>query len=217
MGTLQTAVTRALVNLRSENQYIHAFKDAQILGHANRIVYAIHQKLINTQSVMVVDTDDITLEDNTETYTPSFDWLSLCDEAIFIDDNTFPLRERSVLDRRFYDTDTVTAEPEAFYIDKDGDIGFLDIPNDAYTAHVFFFTKPTAMTAVATDTIPYAGIWDLVFQDMLELSLEKSQDRDVTITAIELSDHFNEAMAITRKRGLIHRRINSGFFDLEGT
>lgn len=217
MGTLQTVVTRALASVRGQNQHIWAQKDAQILGFVNRILASIHGRLQLIESNMVYSAESITLVDGTGEYTPANSWNAVLDNGVWLDDEDWFLEQGSEADKVLYDYQNSTGRPERYYLTEDGKIGFLWIPdgNNAL-AHVMYWKPLTEMTSVANDALPWYGIWNGVVQDLLEMKLNKSQEKDITIDALEASDSFEQAIALTLQRGVRQKKINSGFFDLEG-
>lgn len=217
MGTLQTAITRALANIRGQNQYIYVYKDPQVLGIVNRMLGLINARLQLVESNMVYGLEDISIEEDTPEYTPTNDWLGVMTEGVWLDDDQKFLVQGSEADKVYYDYQNQTQKPDRFYLNSDGDIGFLWVPDDDYTAHVLYWKKVTELTSVSSDDIPWFGIWDYVVQDMLEMKLNKSQEKDITIDAIEASDSYDLAIAQSIQRGVRERRTKSGFFDLEGT
>jgi hypothetical protein len=138
------------------------------------------------------------------------------DDGVYLDDDELPLKMITEQERQWYDPDNSTDKPEAFYLTEDQKIGFLAISNDSYTAKVWYWTPVTEMTDVATDTLPYYGIWNNFIQELLVLHLKHGQDRDISIDSLVGSDYYDRAMRLTLMRGVKERRINSGFFNLEG-
>jgi hypothetical protein len=217
MGTLQTVVTRALVNVRGQNKHIWAQKDAQVLGIVNRILESIRATLQLMESNLVYSAEDITLVSGTMEYTPSNTWFGVMDDGVWLDDEQWFLVQGAEADKVLYDYQNSTGQPDRYYLTEDGKIGFLYVPDgNNTTAHVMYWKPLTEMTALATDNLPWYGIWNGVVQDLLEMKLNKSQEKDVTIDALESSDSFDLAVSMTLQRGVRQRKINSGFFDLDG-
>ena len=217
MGSLRTIVDRALVNIRGQNQFIYAQKDAQLLGTVNTILAEVHEILQSIESNMVYSHGTISLADGTGEYTPSFSFESIMDEGVWLDDSADKfLVQGNEVDKMWYDTENTTGEPETYYITEGGDIGFLWIPDDSYTANVLYFTPLTELTDIDSDDLPWNGIWNRFIQDALEMKLKRSQERNVTIEALSKLDSYSGAIAKTYKRGVRSRRVTSDFFSLEG-
>lgn len=214
MGTLATAISRARVKIRDTDKLI--FTDAQMLGMINEILQTIHDALVLTESNLVYAEGTIITVDGTGEYTPSFNFDAIMDDGVWLSGEDWFMPQLSEADKIKYDYETATSEPEAYYITEDGKIGFLQVPDDAYTIHVQYFTPLTELTDVDNDDLPWAGLWNSVIERMLIFEALEIQERDVTRHAIMVNDLWNQAMGKTLKRGCRPRKNNSDMFSVEG-
>ena len=217
MGSLRTIVDRALVNIRAQNQYVHAQGDSRILGAVNTILQEVHEILQSIDSNLVYAGGTISLTADTGEYTPSFSFDSIMDEGVWLDDATYKfLKQGSEADKLYYDTENTTGEPELYYITEDGKIGFLWIPDDSYTANVLYYPPLTELDDIDNDDLPWGGIWNRFIQNALEMRLKNTQERNISIEALMKLDSYGAALTKTYRRGCRGRRIQSDFFTVEG-
>ena len=212
MGTLQTAVTRALVRTRGQSQHVYAYQDAQVLGLVNSILEDINKDLQGIESNLVYSHGTITTVSGTMEYTPSFTHQGFCDNGVWISDNFLTFLNEA--DKVAYDYLNATGEPEGYYLTEDGKVGFLWVPDAIYTVNILYWKPLTEMTAIASDTIPFSGIWDRFVQERLVMDLMMIQERDVTQQSAIVAGVYDQAMSAVYRRGVRPRRIGGDFFSI---
>lgn len=217
MGTLQTVVTRALVRSRSHNQHVWAEQDDQLLGLVNGILEDINKDLRQVESSMAYSHGTITTESGTMEYTPLFTHVGFCDDGVWINDDTSFLKLLNEADKVAYDYLNTTMQPEGYFFTEDSKVGFLWVPDDVYTVNVLYWKPLTEMTTIATDTLPFMGIWNRFIQERLTMDLMMIEERDITQQAAIVANAYDAAMSETYRYGVRNRRISTSFFDLEGT
>ena len=222
MTTLSTIATRARVRTRDQNK--HAVSDTELLGIANSLLDRIHKKLCDVESNLVYGETYVTTVDGTAEYALSgfntdisSDFNGFMDDGVWVDGEDEFLKQASEADKVLYDYGTSENQPEAYYITEDNMVGFLWVPDDAYTIHTQYWKRVTALTATdLTDTLPWYGILDLVIEDMLVLDMLTILERDVSMAAARLVDSWDGAMSRVYARGCRPRRGNNDFFSVEG-
>jgi hypothetical protein len=182
----------------------------------NSILEDINKDLQAVESNLVYAQGSITTVADTMEYTPSFTHQGFLDEGVWVDGETTFLKFLTEADKVPYDYDESTGQPEGYYLTEDSKVGFLWVPDAVYTVYVQYWKPLTEMTVLATDTLPFGGIWDRFIQERLVMDLMMIQERDVTQQAALVAGMYDQAMAAVYRRGVRHRRTNSGFFDYEG-
>lgn len=217
MGTLQTVVTRALVRARGQSQHVHAQSDTQVLGIVNGILEDINKDLQQIESSLVYTHGTIATVAGTMEYTPGFTHQGFMDDGVWITDENRWLKLLTEADKVGYDYLSSTGEPEGYYLTEDGKAGFLWVPDAIYTVNVLYWKALTEMTAVASDTLPWGGIWNRFIQERLTMDLMMIQERDVSQQSVLVSQMYDQAMSATYRIGVRPRKTRGSFFDLEGT
>jgi len=210
MGTLSTVMSRARVNARDVNKLKST--DAQYLGIVNDILEQIYGELCGIESVLVYKEGSITLAADTPEYTPSFSFNSIMDDGMWIDGEETFLFQGSEADKIHYDVDTVTAQPEAFYITEDNKIGFLSVPDQTYTVYCQYFEPLTELADVTNDAVPWQGIWDSTVQHTLTATALDIQERPSAKWWARAAAAHGTAMATTYARGIRRRRAGGDLF-----
>jgi len=216
MGTLQTVVTDARYKVRDSNG--NQYSDAEVLAAVNIILHEIHDKLSNIESNLVYGHSTITLADGTKEYTPSFSHQGFLNDGVWLDGNEWYLTQTEEPDRvgLGYEDDTLEGEPRYYYLTEDGKVGFIDTPDAIYTCHVYYWKPLTELTAVATDTLPWNGIWNTFIHRRLIMDLLERNERDTSRQAVLASMAETQAMNRTYNLGTRRRKVTSDFFDIDG-
>jgi len=113
-------------------------------------------------------------------------------------------------------TGSTFSEPEAYYIAENGDVGFLWVPDDAYTVHVQYWEPITQMSTYATDTLPWGGIFNQYIQRMLIFEMKEILEMDNSRDALMAEIELGEAMNMVYARGVRKRRQVSDMFSVGG-
>ena len=143
MGTLKTHGDRARVKVRDPNKL--QITDTQLLGIANDILDDIYKTLVHVSSNLVYTEGSITTEADTLEYTPEFSHNGFLKDGVWLDGEDWFLTEVTEAHKVKYDYGSTTGEPEVYYINEDGDVGFLWVPDDAYTVRVLYWEPLTPL------------------------------------------------------------------------
>lgn len=213
MGTVSTCCDRARVKIRDKNA--RQFTDADLLGMINDILEDIYQTLVNMNSNLVYATGTVTTTADKGEYTPSFESDGFLSDGSWVDGEDIYLQQVSEADKIKWDYDSTTNQPEAFYVTEDEKIGYLWVPDDAYTIHHTFWEPLIELDDYDNDDLPWL-VWNRVVQrrlvvEMLEV-LELDNSRHLGFLVIE----EEKAMAMTYARGVRKTRQASDMFSVEG-
>lgn len=214
MGTMSTCGEMAGLKIRDSDRL--QFTKADRLGLSNDILENIYQKLVFIESNLVYAEGTILTAADTIEYTPTFSHNGFIHDGVWLDDEDTYLGQVEEADKVRYDYGTTTSEPEAYYLTEDGEVGFLWVPDDAYTVHIQYWEPIIQLTDYDADDLPWGGVFNRYIQRMLVFEmkevLEMDNSRDAAMAAIEL----NSAMNMVYIRGVRHRRVISDFFSIEG-
>lgn len=216
MGTLQTLVTDVKYKVRDPNG--NQYSDPEILAAVNGIIEEITLKLQNIESNLVYSHGTITLADGTKEYTPSFSHMGFLDDGVWIDDESVPLKFTHESNRQSlgYEDDTDEGEPVYFYFEEGGDVGFIPTSDDTYTVNVHYWKPMTTLTTIATDDLPFEGIWNTYIKQKLIMDLLDRQGKDISKKAILTTREETQAMNRTYQYGCRRRYQTSDMFDVDG-
>mgnify|MGYP001032155651 CR=1 FL=1 len=214
MGTVQTYGDRASIKIRDSAE--RQFTTTDKLALLNTIIeHDVYPALVHVESKMVYAAGDITTADGTIEYTPSFSHNGFLKDGVWLDGEDWFLKEVHEADKVAYDYDSVESEPEAYYINEDGDAGFLWVPDDAYTVHCLYWNPVTALTDYDSDDLPYR-VWEAYFEEDLTLRMMQILERDVSEQAVIASIARQNAMNMTYRFGVRQYRQKSDMFSIEG-
>lgn len=212
MGTLSDQAERAGLKIRDTNRL--QFSKTERLGLFNDILEQIYQKLVFVESNLVYAESTITTVADTIEYTPSFSHNGFMHKGVWINGEDTYLGQVEEADKIKYDYGTTTNKPEVYYLAEDGKVGFLWVPDDAYTVHIQYWEPITELTDYDNDDLPWGGIFNRYIQRMLvwEMKeiLEMDSSRDAAMSQMEL----NQAMNIVYLQGIRHHRQASDFFSI---
>lgn len=214
MGTLKTHGDRARVKVRDPNKL--QITDVQLLGIGNDILENVYKTLVHVSSNLVYAESSITTEDGTIEYTPDFSHNGFLRDGVWLDGEDWFLTELTEADKVRYDYGTSTNEPEAYYINEDGDVGLLWVPDDEYTVRVLYWLPLTALTAYDTDALPWGGIWNTAIQRLMVVEMLEILERDNSRQAMLAEIEWDKAMNITYARGVRQYRQTSDMFSIDG-
>lgn len=219
MGTVATVGNKARDNVDDPSG--RRFTDAMVLGVINDILGTIYQTLVNVNSNLVYATDTVTTVASTAEYTPSFSFDGFLREGSWVDGEDLYLEQVSEADKIKWDYDSSTSQPEAFYVTEDGKIGYLWVPDDAYTIHHTYWKPLTALTDYDIDNVPWGGIWDIFVERKLTVELleiendPKLQNKIVRLFSVSQME-FDKAMTMVYHRGIRREKQVSRLFSIGG-
>jgi len=214
MGTVLDHGDRAGIKVRDTSY--KQFTKTERLGLLNDILETIYQSLVNIESNLVyAEGTQVTVADTAE-YTPSFDFDGFLIDGSWVDGEDEYLTQVSEGDKIKWDYDSTTNQPEAFYLTEDGKIGYLWVPDDAYTIHHQYWVPLTALTDYDTDTLPWGGIFNRAIQRLLVVEMLEVLELDSSRHALLAEIEMNKAMGIVYARGIRRRKIMSSMFTAEG-
>ena len=214
MGTLATAGNNARIKFRDTNSL--QFTDAELVSLTNTILEDIYQTLVNVSSNLVYAIGTVTTEDGTAEYTPDFTHNGFLREGSWVSGEDTYLVEVAEADKIKWDYGSTTSQPEAYYITEDGKIGYLWVPNDAYTIYHMYWKPITAMTTYATDALPWGGIFNRFIERMLVVECLEILERDSSKQAVLAEIEMNKAMSLVYARGVRREKQVSSMFNIGG-
>ena len=214
MGTVKTYGDKARIKIRDTNK--RQFTDPELLDIINDILETIYQNLVSVSSNLVYAEDTITTVADTAEYTPTFSHNGFLWDGVWLDGEDTFLVEMSEADKVRYDYGTTTSEPEAYYLTEDGKVGFLWVPDDAYTVHIQFWKPLTALTSYDSDDLPWDGIWNRAIERLLVVETLEILERDVSRQALLADMEWHRAMNLVYARGVRRYRQKSDMFSIEG-
>jgi len=214
MGTVKTCGDRARVKIRDTDSL--QFTDAQLLGITNGILEDIYQTLVNVSSNLVYAIGTVTTEDSTAEYTPGFTHNGFLREGSWVDGEDTYLQEVSEADKIKWDYDSTTSQPEAYYITEDEKVGYLWVPDDAYTIYHTYWKPVTALTTYATDALPWGGIFNRFIERMLIVECLEILERDNSRQAMLAGIERDKALNMVYARGVRKEKQVSNMFTVEG-
>ncbi|MBW2036427.1 MAG: hypothetical protein JRI41_02945 [Deltaproteobacteria bacterium] len=214
MGTVATYGDRAGLKVRDPNY--KQFPKTVRLGIFNDILETLYQKLVAVESNLVYAEGTQVTVDGTAEYTPSFNFDGFLRAGSWVDGEDTYLKQVPESDKIRFDYGSTKSQPEAFYVTEGGAIGYLWVPDDAYTVHHQYWMPITALTDYDTDDLPWGGVFNRVIErllviEMLEI-LELDNSRHAALAEIEMSS----AMAMVYARGIRPQKVVSNMFSAEG-
>ena len=214
MGTLATIAARARIKGRDVDENL--YEDADLVSLVNGILHEIRDELQGIESNLVYAEGTQVTVDGTAEYTPSFSFQGIMPEGVWLDGEEWYMPQLSEADKVYYDYGSTTAKPDSFYLTEDGKIGFLAVPDDAYTVHIQYWNPLTELATFATDDLPWYGIWNQFIEDRLVSEMLAIQERDTSWRAAILTGSYNRCMGKTYNRGCRPRKFKSDFFSVDG-
>jgi len=214
MGTLATAISNARIRARMTDKNV--ISDTQALALVNSNLEDIRKSMVMIESNLVYAESTITTVDGTMEYTPSFSHDGFMDNGVWLDGEDWYLKQVNEVDKVKFDYATQTSEPAYYYFTEDGKVGFLHVPDDAYTVRVQFWSPLTTLTDVDNDDLPWDGIWNQYVEKRLEFEFKDILERDTSTASAILQMLNDQAMAQVHRRGVRPRRITSDFFSVDG-
>ena len=213
MGTVATIGDRARLKI---GEITPRFVDENLLGIINTILETIYQSLVSVNSNLVYGVGDVTTTASTAEYTPSFSFDGFLTEGSWVDGEDTYLAQVSEADKIKWDYGSTTSKPEAFYITEDGKIGYLWVPDDAYTIHHTYWKPLTALTVYLTDDLPWGGIWNRVIKRLLIVELLEIVKQPVANQMSLAQTEWDKAMVMVYRRGIRQERQVSDMFSVGG-
>lgn len=198
--------------------------DLHIAATYNQQLLTVWNTLKEIESLLIVQTEEVDLVAGTREYTPATDYAEpiwdLCRLSVDGYVGEEGLRRYNTLDAVHF---TESAPPAGFYDDGAGNIGMLPTPDDAATYVLVFrsfapapiITEDAAGIAADLD-VPWADRWYLTLARMTQITLEAEAERSTAQTAGLLQMAWDQSMIRTYQHGVIHRAVETGFFDAEG-
>jgi len=214
MGTLKTAGDSARTKFRDTNSL--QFTDAELVSLTNTILEDIYQTLVNVSSNLVYAIGTVTTVADTAEYTPSFTHNGFLREGSWVNGEDTYLQEVSEADKIKWDYGSTTSQPEAYYLTEDGKVGYLWVPDDAYTIYHMYWKPVTAMATYATDTLPWGGIFNRFIERMLVVECLEILERDSSKQAVLAEIEMNKAMNMVYGRGVRREKQVSSMFSIGG-
>jgi len=214
MGTLATAGNNARIKFRDTNSL--QFSDTQLISLVNTILEDIYQTLVNVSSNLVYAVGTVTTVASTAEYTPDFTHNGFLRDGSWVDGEDTYLQEVSEADKIKWDYDSTTSQPEAYYLTEDGKVGYLWVPDDAYTIYHTYWKPITAMSTYATDTLPWGGIFNRFIERMLIVECLEILERDSSRQAVLAEIEHNKVMNLVFARGVRREKQVSNMFGLGG-
>lgn len=212
---LSTLIGWVRTDIRDPNGHIAALNDAAMINIANGVLTEIRAILQNLESNLVYGEEQIITVADLGEYALENDFEGLLDDGVWIDGESWFLRQTDEAAKAAYDVADTTGQPERYYLTEDNQIGLLWVPDDSYTINVLYW-QPLDLLTATTDTIPWYGIWDNCIRQMMTLACKEILERDVTITASRVAIAMGQATQKTLTRGTRQRRRRSNFFTCEG-
>ena len=214
MGTLKTIGDRARIRVRDANSLVYS--DDDIMALANGALHMIYDALVDIESVFVYGHSTITTADGTIEYTPSFTHQGFLQDGVWLSGESWFLKQVTEEAKTQFDYLTETSEPVAYYLTEGGDVGFLSVPDDAYTVYVEYWKPLTEMTTYDTDTLPWQGIWNQVIERLIASDMLEIQSRPGAREIVLADILWNQAMNKTLSYGVRNRRQRSNMFCMAG-
>lgn len=214
MGTVATIANRERVKIIDTKV---DYGDPDVLGMLNGILETIYQTLVNVNSNLVYDIGNVLTEADTVEYTPGFSFDGFLREGSWVDGEDIYLSQVPEADKIKWDYASTTSQPEAFYITEGGDIGYLWVPDDAYTIYHTYWKPLTALTDYDNDDFPWNGIWNRYIGTMLLRELMELMEKEPSALHLYLSRiEWDKAMVMVYTRGIRRERQVSDMFSVEG-
>jgi len=214
MGTLKVHGDLAALKARDSGNV--QFSEANRLAMINDILETIYQTLINVNSNLVYAIGTVTTSADTPEYTPTFSHDGFLRDGSWVDGEDTYLSQVEEVDKIKWDYDSSTNQPEAFYITEDSKVGYLWVPDDAYTINHTYWKPLTALTTYATDALPWGGIWNRTIQRLLIVEMMEILEVDSSKQAVLADIEWDKAMIMVYARGVRKERVVSNMFSVEG-
>ncbi len=215
MGSLSTCIDLARFKALDTDKIL--FTDANLISIVNGILEQIYQTLVNVQSNLVYDAGTITTTNGVAEYTPSFTTRGgFLREGSWIDGEDTYLYQVSEADKIKWDFDSSTNQPEVFYVNAAGDIGYLWVPDNTYTIHHLYWKPYTAMATYADDDLPWENIWNQYIERMLIIEMKETQEADTSRQSVLAQIEWDKAMNLVYARGIRQEKVVSNMFAIEG-
>lgn len=219
MTTLSTLITEARLMTRTATVRSNLITDSSLVIIANRILSECRAMMVEVESNLVYSTGTITTAASTAEYSLSSltGWAGFMDDGVWLDGEDWFLQPCSEEDKIRYDYQSSTNRPERYYITNDSSpkVGFLWVPDDAYTINCQFWVALTPLID-KTSTLPWQDIWNSYIEKRMEYAINSIYERDISLIAAELVSIEAVAMQEVYRRGIRHRRSTSDFFSVEG-
>jgi len=218
MGTVATICDRARNKIADPKI---RFLDKNVLGIVNDILETIYQTLVNVNSNLVYAIGTITTIADTAEYTPSFSFDGFLRNGSWVDGEDVYITQVSEIDKIKWDYSSTTNQPEAFYVTEDGKVGYLWVPDDAYTIYHTYWKPFTALTDYSADDLPWGGIWNRAIGQLVEIELletannpqwQKKILRKLSLAKAER----DRVISMVYRRGVRRERQVSDMFSIEG-
>jgi hypothetical protein len=220
MDNLTAIINKARIRTRTSTIRSNLITDANLLILVADILEECRLKMVEVESNLVYTILPITTVADTKEYAlstalPNFD--SMMENGVFVDNEGDPLTEALEEDSLSFDL-TTTDQPTHFYLTEDNKIGFLPIPDDAYSIYCYYFPTIDALGTIDGNLEVWRGIWDSYICKRLQYEINYIYERDTSALALEIISEEDAAMnRISRYGHRVHRRIpKSDFFSVVG-
>lgn len=224
MTTAATTITNARFKIHDEDS-TYFDTDSYLLALINDIIQEVYTTLMQIESSLVYSHTTITTTTGT---TGSTNEVSLSiTHAGFLEDGIWrvgystPLVAVTESDKINYNTDgatgtAVVAIPEAYYLtENNSTMGFLWIPDNAYTFNAYYWKEQPALSAMLS-SLPFDGIFDRYIEAKLVVELLEIMERDNSRRAIFAQNEWNKAIGRVYALGLRPKKVVSDMFSISG-
>lgn len=220
--TVYKTIQKARVKIHDEDKAYFS-TDSSLLDIINEIIMEIHSYLMFIESNLAYDHLQITTSSSVGEYALGVDHSGILRDGVWRVDYENPLDQVDETDKRFYHTtgtQNIVSQPEAYYIKAGGDtMGFLGVPDGAYTFAVYYWkpvTELTETTSGSAEVLPFNGIFDGYIQRRLVVELLEIQERDNSRQALLTGAEWDRALTRVYSLGVREKRAMSDMFSVEG-
>jgi hypothetical protein len=216
MATIQGVIDSSIARYMDAAKTL--WSDVELLANANKAVDYINQLLISRSNPLSIKSGSVALIDGTETYTFAgagmsdflavYEGTKIDNSGVSIIDSRLESMKES--DRTDFINDDGTMdeqEPTNFYIGTTY-IGFLPVPDTAYTATVWYYFQPVAL--ILTTEMPWSGIFnEAISSFMTNMALVRAEYNSTPLLEV-YNELESKAMLVATKRTATRIRMRNG-------
>ena len=214
MGTVATYSDRARIKVADSART--QLLDSEVVGILNGILETIYQSLVGVGSNLVYSVGEVTTVDGTPEYSPSFSFDGFLRNGSWVDGEDIYLSQVPETDKIKWDYDSTTNQPEVFYLTEDGKVGYLWVPDAAYTIHHTYWKPLTALSNYSKDDFPWGGIFNRAIERLLIVEMLEMQGKDASLHFGFAQQELDRAMEMVYTRGIKRERVSSNMFSIGG-
>jgi len=224
MTLASSTITSARFKIHDENS-TYFDTDSYLLTIINDIIQEVYSTLLFAESTLVYDHTTVTTTTGTTGSTNevslSISHAGIMKDGVWRVGYETPLLAVVESDRRHFNTDgatgtAVVSKPTAYYLTQNNStMGFLHIPDNAYTFNVFYW-KETPELSATTESLPFDGMFDRYIAQKLVVELLEIMERDNSRAAILAQNEWDKAMTRVYSTGLKPRKSVSNMFAISG-